>query len=349
MSQRFRTGLVVGKFSPLHSGHRYLLSCARAGCERLIVISYSRPEFAGCTKDLRRGWLGLAVPDGECLVIDAVDALKLGLDMPNNAASDTSQRQFCADLVDRCFGEPVDVIFSSEDYGQGFADYLSAHWQTRVASILVDRDRVRFPVSGSALRAQPDAAWVGDSVHAAQTCQRIALIGAESTGKTKLGAWLARQRGWHWVAEFGRQYWHEQGGVLTSDDLVTIALTQVENENEAVEAAVAAGHTAIVCDTTPLTTLIYHHLMFDYPPPPELVALAERPYHQLWLCAADFPMVQDGTRRPEGFRQQQQALHHAELTRRGLHFEALTGSLAQRKHHLLSRQAANAGDLIPSK
>ncbi|HLV77448.1 MAG TPA: AAA family ATPase [Marinobacter sp.] len=336
MSQRFRTGLVVGKFSPFHAGHRYLLASARAACERLIVISYSRPEFAGCTADLRRRWLAQAVPDSDCLVMDALDAMALGLEMPDNSASDSRQRQFCADVIDHCFKVPVDAVFSSEDYGQGFADYLAAHWQRPVASILVDRDRERFTVSGTALRAQPDAAWVDSLVHGAHTCQRIALIGAESTGKTQLGAWLAQQRGWLWVEEFGRQHWHDRGGVLTSDDLVTIARTQVDHENAAVQAALKAGHTAIVCDTTPLTTLIYHHLMFDDPPPPELVALAERPYHQLWLCAADFPMIQDGTRSPESFRQQQQAQHHIELSRRGLHYRALTGPLAKRKQYLLS-------------
>lgn len=335
MSQRFRTGLVVGKFSPLHAGHRYLLASARAACERLIVISYSRPEYAGCTADLRRRWLQHCLPDGDCLVLDAADAADRGLEMPPNSAGDRHQRQFCADLVDRCFGTAVDAVFSSEDYGRGFADFLAAHWQRPVTSVLVDRDRVRFPISGSRLRAHPDAGWVDCGVWAAQRCQRIALIGAESTGKTLLGQWLAQQQGWPWVPEFGRQHWHDCGGILTSDDLLTIARTQVEQENRAVQDALKAGQAGIICDTTPLTTLIYHHLMFDQPPPAQLVALAERPYHQLWLCEADFPMIQDGTRSPESFRQRQRAIYRQELAQRNLPYQALTGPLGDRKRQLV--------------
>lgn len=342
MSQRFRTGLVVGKFSPLHAGHCYLLSRAQAACERIIVISYSRPEYPGCTSDLRRRWLEEAVPGSECLVIDAVDALALGLEMPQNSASDVLQRQFCADLMDRCFNEPVDAVFSSEDYGQGFADYLSDHWLRPVIHVLVDHDRVRFPISGSELRAQANAGWVVRNVYAGQTCERIALIGAESTGKTQTSKRLAQQRGWPWVEEFGRQHWHDRGGVLTSDDLLTIARAQVEHENRAVQVALATGRSGIICDTTPLTTLIYHQLMFAFPPPPELVALAERPYHQLWLCANDFPMVQDGTRSPESFRNQQQARHYEELSARRLPYRVLRGSFVTRMNEFSSPSTSNS-------
>ncbi len=334
MSRRFRAGLVVGKFSPLHAGHCFLLAQAAASCEQLLIISYSRPEFAGCTADLRRSWLRKFLPEGKSIVIDAYDALKLGLDMPHNNAGDLQQRQFCADLIDRHFGMSVDAVFSSEDYGLGFADFLAAHWQQPVASVLVDRDRVRFPVSGSSLRNMPNSDLVEQHVLASQTCRRIALIGAESTGKTELGKWLAEKHRWPWVAEFGRQHWYDRGGVLTSEDLVTIARKQVENENRAVLLALEAGKPAVVCDTTPLTTLIYHRLMFDQPPPGELIALAERPYHELWLCTAEFPLVQDGTRRSESFRQRQQAFYHSELNDRDFRFEVLTGAIELRKHRL---------------
>ncbi|GGE49009.1 transcriptional regulator NadR [Halopseudomonas oceani] len=334
MSKPYRTGLVVGKFSPLHSGHRYLIDTATAACEQVLLLSYSRPEFAGCTSALRQQWLNDGWPQHQCVVLDAAQACRLGLAMPDNDASDLPQRQFCAELIDRTLGEPVNAVFSSEDYGQGFADYLAAHWQRPVDSVLVDRERQRYPISGSTLRAAPDANWQTADVLAAQRCQRIALIGAESTGKTSLGQWLAQHRGWRWVAEFGRQHWQDCDGVLTSDDLLHIARTQVELEDQAVALALNDGQPAVVCDTTPLTTLIYHRLLFPEPPPDELIALAERPYHQLWLCSADFPMVQDGTRSPETFRQQQQALYASELASRQLRPMRLQGSIKQRRARL---------------
>ena len=341
MSKHYRTGLVVGKFSPLHSGHRYLIDTATAACDQLLILSYSRPEFAGCASALRQQWLNNGWPQHQCVVLDAAQACRLGLAMPDNDASDLQQRQFCAELIDRTFGQPIDVVFSSEDYGQGFADHLAQHWQRPVASVLLDRDRIHHPVSGTALRAAPSARWQTTDVLTTQRCQRIALIGAESTGKSSLGQWLAQQRGWHWVAEFGRQHWEDCGGVLSSEDLLTIARTQVELEDRAVALASSEGHSAVICDTTPLTTLIYHQLMFPEPPPAELIALAERPYHQLWLCSADFPLVQDGTRSPETFRQQQQALYESELANRQLDTLRLSGPLEQRRAKLLGSVPAD--------
>ncbi|WVM93405.1 adenylyltransferase/cytidyltransferase family protein [Halopseudomonas pachastrellae] len=62
MPKHYRTGLVVGKFSPLHSGHRYLIDTATAACDQLLILSYSRPEFAGCTSALRQQWLNNGWP-----------------------------------------------------------------------------------------------------------------------------------------------------------------------------------------------------------------------------------------------------------------------------------------------
>ena len=49
MSARFRRGLVVGKFAPLHKGHELVIGRALADCDEVIVISYSKPELPGCS------------------------------------------------------------------------------------------------------------------------------------------------------------------------------------------------------------------------------------------------------------------------------------------------------------
>lgn len=42
--KRFRCGLVVGKFSPLHRGHELLIRRALAACEHVVVLSCA-PDF----------------------------------------------------------------------------------------------------------------------------------------------------------------------------------------------------------------------------------------------------------------------------------------------------------------
>lgn len=55
--ERYRHGLVIGKFAPFHKGHMLLLDTALAQCERVSVWVYSRPDFAAMPSPLRRGWI----------------------------------------------------------------------------------------------------------------------------------------------------------------------------------------------------------------------------------------------------------------------------------------------------
>ncbi len=117
------------------------------------------------------------------------------------------------------------------------------------------------------------------------------------------------------VAEYGRELWEERAGQLAFADLLRIAEEQVAREQE------AAGRARewLVCDTTPLTTLFYSHVMFGCADP-ALEALAGRPYDVVVLCQPDFPFVQDGTRQDETFRARQHRWYEAELARRRIPF-----------------------------
>jgi cytidyltransferase-like protein len=57
VSRRFRRGLVVGKFCPLHLGHELLIRRAQAECDELLVLSYTKPGFDGYDRERRSGWL----------------------------------------------------------------------------------------------------------------------------------------------------------------------------------------------------------------------------------------------------------------------------------------------------
>jgi nicotinamide riboside kinase len=61
-----------------------------------------------------------------------------------------------------------------------------------------------------------------------------------------------------------------------------------------------------------------------------LEALAQRPYDAVFLCSPDFPFVQDGTRRDQQFRLQQDAWYQEQLAQRRIAFSRLSGSLGQR-------------------
>jgi len=61
--------MVIGKFSPLHRGHEALIRCAQKACDEVIIISYSKPEFAGCEAGTRAVWLAELFPTTRRLVV----------------------------------------------------------------------------------------------------------------------------------------------------------------------------------------------------------------------------------------------------------------------------------------
>ena len=246
--------------------------------------------------------------------------------VPNDDAPDDVHRQFVAWLLLNLLGGPVDAVFTSESYGDGFVAVLAEAFGSSVRHVCVDQTRAALSVSGTQVRHNPLACrhLLGPEVYA-DFVPRIALVGGESTGKSTLARALAKALNTVYVPEFGREHWEQRGGVLTFEDMEHIARTQVEREQQ--QALMARRW--LICDTTPLTTQLYSELMFGSVAK-ELTNLARRPYAMTFLCAADCPFVQDGTRREEDFRRRQQAWYRDALKKRQIDFKLLEGSLSHR-------------------
>ena len=89
--------------------------------------------------------------------------------------------------------------------------------------------------------------------------ERIAIFGAESTGKSTLAAALGRRFDAPVAPEYVREFWNEHDGRIVAEDLDAIARGQVANE----EAAVAAAKQGLViCDTELLTNVLWADLLF---------------------------------------------------------------------------------------
>lgn len=125
---------------------------------------------------------------------------------------------------------------------------------------------------------------------------KIALLGAESTGKTELAQALVRHlhaqgRPAHWVPEVLREWCNRQGRTPQPHEQAAIAHEQAQRVASAPPGAV------VVADTTPLMTAVYSELLFAdrslYP-----MALAhQRSYHFTLLTGLDLPWVADGLQR----------------------------------------------------
>jgi HTH-type transcriptional repressor of NAD biosynthesis genes len=280
-------GVVVGKFLPPHAGHSHLIDSARAGADEVTVIVCARPDDP-VPAGLRAGWLRELHPDVTVLVTPDDIA-----DLPPAALSRAWATRTVALL-----GRAPDVVFSSEEYGPRYAAAMHAR------HVAVDPDRVRHPVSGTAVRADPwgQARFLAPCVRAWYTV-RVAVVGAESTGTTTLARDLADHYGCAWVPEYGREYCERllaRGEPITwqSADFVHIATRQQADE----DAAARAGGPLLVCDTDALATAVWHERYLGSRSAEVEALAAGRGYALYILTGDDIPFVQDGTRDGEHVR-----------------------------------------------
>lgn len=332
----YKRGLVVGKFSPLHKGHEYLIQNAFNQCEEVVVIGYSRPEFPSCSAKVREQWIKSAFPFANVLCIDAatVESWRAcsawDISMPCNSEADHTHRHFTYKILSSKLGLEIDAVFTSEEYGDGFAQFLSdpaTGFGAPVEHVCVDLNRETFSVSGSVMRStrNHDYGLIDQAVQADFSVQKVVFLGAESTGKSTLSRLLSEQFNEPLIEEYGRELWEEKNGELSPEDLIDICTIQTKNE----DIAQSNASNFIFCDTSPITTLCYSEALFKQRCD-VISAFAERPYHHVFLCEPDFPLVQDGTRKEEDFRGWQHDWYMAELSKRGIEFVSLDGGIDER-------------------
>lgn len=334
---QYTRGLVVGKFCPLHRGHELLIQRAQAACAELLIVSYTKPEFPAYEAERREGWLRAQFPLAAIVVLDDARLAQLcaarGLAsrlLPHNDEDGDVHRHFMGWLCWTLLELPVNAVFTSEDYGPGFARVLGEYYAWKeVAHVSVDQARTLVPVSGTQVRQDPHvhSAFLSPLVYAS-FIKKVCLLGGESSGKTTLAAALAQHFDTAWVAEYGRELWEQQDGELAYDDLLKIGREQTRRE----AAAAREARRWLFCDTSPLTTYFYCVEMFGKAEA-ELARMADAAshgYELVLLCTPDFPFIQDGTRRDDGFRLRQHAWYQAELARRGIAYVEVGGSVAQR-------------------
>ena len=336
-------GLVVGKFSPPHRGHQLLLETAASQVAELLVLVYAHPDDPAHPAAERAAWLrelyrGDNYAQGPRVGATSLRIVALGAadGVPPAEADDYTQRDFVRQWLIR-HGYRIDLVFSSEAYGPGFAAHLG------VPHVAVDNARQQVPVSGTMLRAAlaensllPTiysplihpfvAAQYGAVLPAA--VPRLVLLGAESSGKTTLCAALAEALGTVWVPEYGRTLHEQKHGTLDHEDLLHIGRRQLELE----DAAAPQARGWLVCDTNATTTALYSYFYFHRCDPAlqRLAQVCGQRYAHTFVCLPTVPFEQDGWRSPEALRQFQHGAILMQLEMLGIPYTLLDGSVAER-------------------
>lgn len=307
------TGLVIGKFYPPHLGHQHLLDVAQSQVDELDVIVCEHPSQV-LSGELRAGWLRQMCPSAKVHVIEDF--------------GDDDNSQAWATATMGWLRRSPDVVFTSESYGERYAELMGAH------HVAVDPERVVVPVSSTAIRADMAANWnMLPAPVRAYFATRVAIVGAESTGTTTLAKALASHYDTAWVPEYGRAYSEAKLAEGTfaedqwsTDDFVTIALEQQRQEDEL---ALSSGP-ILICDTDALATAIWHERYMSARSPEVEAIASSRRYPLTILTSDDIPFEQDGLRDGEHLRAWMTQRFREALIERDDHWIEVAGSLDER-------------------
>lgn len=158
----------------------------------------------------------------------------------------------------------------------------------------------------------------------------IAVLGAESTGKTELARALAMRleaRGIaaSFVGEYLREWCDREGRTPRPDEQSAIADEQTRR------IAAAAANGVAVADTTAVMTAVYSDLLFNDTSLYDAALAAQRRCSITLLTALDLPWVADGLQRdgPQ-VREPVDALVRAALARGGVPYAVVHGSGPER-------------------
>ena len=162
--------------------------------------------------------------------------------------------------------------------------------------------------------------------------KRVAIFGTESTGKTALARRLAAHFGEPWAPEFVREFWELRGGKITAEDLGTIALGQMANE----ELALSRARRAVFFDTELLTCTLWDDALFPEKCPAWVRTEAEERAQRvsLWLlCDTDVPFEPDPQRSfPDAAsRMRARLIWREALEKRALPFVEIRGAWPERE------------------
>lgn len=310
-----RTALIVGKFMPLHRGHELLIQTAMANADEVTVVVYDMATPVFVPVEQRMKWISKLYPDLYNIVARKDPVIG---DVDRNSADFA---KLYADDLD--FLGKFDYVFSSEDYGQQFAEAMGA------THVTVDAARQLMPISGTTIREDPFKyrAFMSPVVYR-DLVQKVVFVGTESSGKSTIAKRMAEEFDTQWVHEYGRELWEAQGLTGSFHDLLKIAETHYRRE----ESMALNSRKYLFCDTNPWTTLQWS-TMYSGSADSRLLELVERTKNEyVWIvCDNDFGWVDDNTRELVGDRSVKfQSDQINNLEKLGVVYDFIHGSVDER-------------------
>jgi len=323
---KYKNALVLGKFEALHKGHLYLMDTAIENSERVhIMLCYNHEQEVPGKVRLK----ALKKIYGNNPKVKIHFAYDGGLPQHESDTNGDLDRfySYWVPFVNDFIKEELDVVFTSEHYGDDFARYLG------IKHHLVDLDRSKFNVSSTKIRNNPYDNWkyIPDEMKH-HFVKRIVIMGPESVGKSILTKKLAEHYDTNFVEEYGRTVFEENGNNVELTDFIKISLGREDLENERIK----KSNKYLFCDTEDLTTYLFSKLY--YPDTYQRISIffeqklrRDEKYDLYILLKPDVDFIQDGTRDSDIDRDKHYEMIKDEMVkRRDFNFVEIGGNWEER-------------------
>jgi HTH-type transcriptional repressor of NAD biosynthesis genes len=243
--KKYKNSLVLGKFMPCTTGHKYLIDTAIENSEHTnVIISHNSSQ--SISGEIRFNCLKQIYKDNPNVSIYQFD--DTGLPQHDNECE--TKDEFYAYWIPEInkLVSDLDVVFTSENYGDDFSRYLG------VEHFLVDKDRIKFPVSGTDVRGNVFEKWgfLPDEVRP-YFVKRVVLMGPESVGKSTLSKKLANYFDTNFVIEYGRIVYESNGNKVGIEDFIPISTGRQSLEDWSIK----KSNKLLFCDTEDITTYLF--------------------------------------------------------------------------------------------
>ncbi|MBX2901118.1 MAG: AAA family ATPase [Cyclobacteriaceae bacterium] len=305
--------LVIGKFMPLHNGHLALIEFAASHADEVIVsMSYTPHDTIDPLHRFK--WINEIFTNRKNIL-----PFLLEDNFDNDLLPLTERTKIWAGVMRKVYPK-IDVVVSSEAYGEPFAANLQA------THLLFDADRKKIPVSASLIREKPFRYWEFiPPVVRPYFVKKICFYGSESTGKSFMAQKLAQVYNTEFVPEVAREI--VTSNEFTEADIIKIGYAQIDRINEKIKTA----NKILLCDTDTITTQIYSQQYLKTVPAILFELEKQVHYDYYFLFDIDVPWVADHLRDLGGEREKMLQVFKAALDQRGIAYKMVHGNYQQRE------------------
>jgi HTH-type transcriptional repressor of NAD biosynthesis genes len=311
-----KTGLIIGKFYPLHLGHIALINFGINQCDRLYVLICAS-DTENISGETRLKWVQNSYehhPSVSPVLFNYSEN-----ELPNTSVSSKEIARLWAGKIMELL-PPIDIIFSSELYGAFLAEYLHCVHKP------FQPDRHSYPVSATDIRSDSIRFW--DFIAPAARAffvKKIIISGTESTGKSTLTERLAKYYETRMVPEIGRDIVPETEA-CTRDHLRLIATKHAHK----IMTEQSHANKFLFIDTDINITRSYSRYLFNEELRVESWIENMNKGDLYLFLENDAPLIQDGTRLDQQRRDELATFHKNVLLEQGIHFISIKGSWEER-------------------